>query len=99
MSTKHVFIRLYKSNYSGIDLGIDASFLEFGLFLFLLYPLSHEMTIGWREIGIGAGAGILICLGRIFISVGVSTGLAAPAQALMSTNSLHQAVWSAAAAG
>ena len=99
MSLKHLFIRLFKSNYSGVDMGIDAGLAEFALFCIFLYPLSQEMTIGWREIGIGSAAGTLICLGRIFISIGISTGLAAPAQALMSTNSLHQAIWSAAVAG
>lgn len=63
--------------------------LEFFLFLFLLIPLSEEMVIGWTDVGIGCVAGVLICLGRIFISIGVSNGLAGPAQALMSTHALH----------
>ena len=99
MSTKHLFIKLFKSNYSGVDMGVDSSMCEYALYTFLLIPLSDEIDIGWKEIGIGAGAGVLMCLGRIFISIGVSTGLAAPAQALMSTLALHQALWSAAVAG
>lgn len=58
-----------------------------------------DFTIGWRELGIGAAAGTLIGLGRLFIAIGVSIGLAAPAQSLMSTHSLHQAFWSAAIGG
>ena len=80
-------------------MGIDASMIEFAVFSIVLYPLSQEMTIGWRELGIGAVAGCLICSSRIFISIGISNGLAAPAQALMSTNSLYQACLSAAVAG
>ena len=99
MSTKHLFIRMFKSNYSGVDMGIDASMIEFAIFCIVLYPLSQEMTIGWRELGIGAVAGCLICASRIFISIGISTGLAAPAQALMSTHAFHQARWSAVVAG
>lgn len=79
MSTKHLFIRMYKSNYSGVDMGIDASMIEFAIFCVALYPLSQEMTVGWRELGIGAVAGCLICASRILISIGISTGLAAPA--------------------
>ena len=40
-----------------------------------------------------------MALGRIFISIAVSEGLAAPANSLMTTNSLHQAAWSAILAG
>ena len=80
-------------------MGIDASIFEFGLFCLFLIPLSQELTIGWREIGIGAAAGTLICLGRIFLAIAISNGLAAVVQALMSTHALHQAVWSAAVAG
>jgi len=42
MSTKHLFIRLYKSNYLGVDQGIDASLIEFGLYLFLFIPLLNN---------------------------------------------------------
>ena len=40
MTTKHVFIRMYKANYSGIDMGFDSAILEWTLFIFLLIPLS-----------------------------------------------------------
>ena len=99
MSTRHFFIRLYKANYSGVDMGIDGSIVEFFLFIFLLFPLSSEMNVEWRDIAIGSVAGCLICLGRVFISIGVSVGLAGPAQALMSTHAIHQAFWSAIVAG
>lgn len=80
-----MFIRLYKECYSGIDLGIDGSIIEYFLFSLLLFPLlsanSTEMAtaIGWTEIGIGSFAGVLICLGNLFISIGVADGLAGPA--------------------
>ncbi len=91
MSTKHLLIRLYKKTYSGIDQGIDSSVLEFILYSFFLIPLAmqDDFTLGAKELAIGAVAGTLICAGRIMISIGVSIGLAAPAQSLMSTHSLH----------
>lgn len=81
MSTKHMFIRLYKSNYSGSDMGVDSSMLEFFIYTCFLIPLSQVegFEMGSREILLGGLAGILICSGRIFISVGISVGLAGPA--------------------
>ena len=40
MSTKHLFIKLYKFNYSGVDMGVDSSMCEYALYSILLYPLS-----------------------------------------------------------
>lgn len=99
MSTKHLFIRMYKSNYSGVDMGVDASFFEFFFLSFLLIPLSSQFEYNLTDLLIGSVAGIFICSGRIFISIGVSKGLAGPAQSLMSTHSLHQTFWSAVIAG
>ena len=100
LSTKHLFIRLYKANYSGIDMGIDASMCEFFLlFCLFISPLSQVLAIGWREVLIGSAAGILIGSARICMAIGVSTGLAAPANALNSTLALYQAFWSAMLAG
>ena len=81
MSTKHMFIRLYKSCYSGVDMGFDSSMCEFFLMMFFLIPLSQsdEFTITYEDILIGSIAGILICSGRICISIGVSLGKAGPA--------------------
>ena len=81
MSTKHLFIRLYKSNYSGVDMGYDSSMCEFFLMMFFLIPLSQseEFTITYQDILVGSIAGILICAGRICISIGVSVGKAGPA--------------------
>ena len=78
MSTKHFFIRIYKANYSGLDMGIDSNIIEYFICILFLFPLSHEVVIGWKEIGIGCVAGILICLARICIAIGVSQGLAGP---------------------
>jgi len=81
MSTKHLFIRLYKSFYSGLDLGVDATIFEFIICWFILIPLLQdpEFEYGWYEVIIGSIAGALVALGRIFISVAVSEGLAGPA--------------------
>ena len=37
-------------------------------------------------------AGMLMCLGRIFVTIGVAVGLAGPAEALMSTHALYQSL-------
>ena len=81
MSTKHVFIRKYKANYSGFDMGIDTCMIEFFCYQFFLYSLynSEDFTIGWYELGLGTVAGLFICAGRIAIAVAVSIGLAGPA--------------------
>ena len=81
MSTKHVFIRKYKANYSGFDMGLDTCILEFFAYQFFLIPLynSEDFTIGWEEIGLGCVAGLFIATGRIAIAVAVSIGLAGPA--------------------
>ena len=91
MSTKHLLIRLYKKTFSGIAQGIDSSILEFILYSVFLIPLAQQedFTLGIRELAIGAAAGTLIGSARIMISIGVSIGLAAPAQSLMSTHALH----------
>lgn len=47
MSTKHLFIRMFKSNYSGVDMGVDSSLLEYAIICFFLIPLSKELDIGW----------------------------------------------------
>ena len=91
MSTKHVFIKLYKGFYSGADLGVDATIFEFSICCFLLIPLLSEeadFEYGPKEVIVGSIAGMLVALGRVFISIAVSAGLAAPAQALMSTHAL-----------
>ena len=38
---------------------------------------------------------MLMCLGRIFVTIGVAVGLAGPAEALMSTHALYQSLLSA----
>ena len=56
-----------------------------------LIPLSKndEFTITWNDLAIGMAAGMLMCLGRIFVTIGVAVGLAGPAEALMSTHALY----------
>ena len=99
MSTKHYFIRQYKSNYPGVDMGIDSGLIEFMIFSILLIPLRDNFAYTWTDLLIGSIAGILGCLGRIFIAIGISVGIAGPAQSLMSTHALHQTFWSAVVAG
>lgn len=43
----------------------------------------------------GSIAAFLIGNGRILIAIAVAEGIAGPAQALMSTHALHQALWTA----
>ena len=66
-----------------------------------LFPLSNndEFTITWADIAVGASAGMLMCLGRIFVTIGVAIGEAGPAEALMSTHALYQSLLSAIFAG
>ena len=40
-----------------------------------------------------------MCLGRVFVTIGVAFGLAGPAEALMSTHALYQSLLSAIFAG
>ena len=101
MTTKYLFIKNFKNSYSGVNLGIDSTIFEYMIFTFFLIPLMQreDFQPDTREIIIGSLAGCLMASGRIFISMAVSLGLAAPAQALMSTHSLHQALWSTIIAG
>ena len=49
MSTKHMFIRLYKSNYSGCSyMGIDSSLIKFLMYFFFLIPL---VTVNEFDLG------------------------------------------------
>ena len=74
---------------------------EFFILSLFLIPLSKnpEFTITMNDLLIGAAAGTLMCLGRIFVTIGVATGLAGPAEALMSTHALYQSLLSAIFAG
>jgi len=70
--------------------------LEYGVFCIatILLVKDEEFYFTWQVFGIGAAAGIMIGLGRIFIAIAIVSGIAAPAQALMSTFALHQTLWS-----
>ncbi len=78
-------------NHSGRIYNNDAAILEFLVLTLFLIPLSKndEFTITWADLGIGMAAGMLMCLGRIFVTIGVAVGLAGPAEALMSTHALY----------
>jgi len=57
------------------------------------------MTITWKDLLIGGAAGTLIEASTVLLSIGIVIGKAGPAQALMSTHALWQAIWGAAIAG
>jgi len=97
VSTQHFLIRKFKPQYHGIEQALDAAVIEFFVLTMFLIPLSGnvEFTITWNDIGLGTAAGMLMCLGRIFVTIGVAVGLAGPAEALMSTHALYQSLLSA----
>ena len=100
VSTQHFLIRKYKPQYNGISQALDAAVIEFFVLTLFLIPLSNtDFTITWTDLAIGAGAGLLMCMGRVFVTIGVAIGLAGPAEALMSTHALYQSLISAIFAG
>ena len=90
-------IRKYKPQYDGIAQALDAAILEFFILTMFLFPLSSsgDFTITWSDLGVGMAAGLLMCMGRVFVTIGVAIGLAGPAEALMSTHALYQSLLSA----
>ena len=58
-----------------------------------------DFTLSWTDLAIGTLAGSLMTVGRILIAIAVAEGIAGPAQSLMSTHALHQALWTALLAG
>lgn len=101
VSTQHYLIRRFKPQYNGIAQALDAAIFEFFILTCFLIPLSNnsEFTITWTDLGIGTAAGLLMCLGRVSVTIGVAIGLAGPAEALMSTHALYQSVLSLIFAG
>ena len=101
VSTQHFLIRKYKPQYDGISQALDAAILEFLILTLFLIPLSNndDFTITWKDMGVGMAAGLLMCMGRVFVTIGVAIGLAGPAEALMSTHALYQSLLSAIFAG
>lgn len=97
VSTQHFLIRKYKPQYDGIEQALDAAVIEFFVLSLFLIPLSGnaDFTITMNDIWLGTAAGLLMCLGRIFVTIGVAVGLAGPAEALMSTHALYQSLLSA----
>ena len=97
VSTQHFLIRKYKPQYDGIEQALDAAVIEFFVLSMFLIPLSGnpDFTITMNDIWLGTAAGLLMCLGRIFVTIGVAVGLAGPAEALMSTHALYQSLLSA----
>ena len=102
MSVKHLATKYFKGGgYSPFDQALDASILEGFIMCFLLIPLItvEQYTPTWIDFAWGSLAGTLIVLGRVFIAIAVSEGIAGPAQSLMSTHALHQSLWTALFAG
>mmetsp|Transcript_9869 Transcript_9869/g.12241 ORF Transcript_9869/g.12241 Transcript_9869/m.12241 type:complete len:290 (-) Transcript_9869:183-1052(-) len=99
ISSQQLVVRKFSGVYKGLDQGIDSVPLRSIFFMSLLPSLSEQMTIEWSDIAIGGIAGTLIEISRVLISIGIALGKAGPAQALMSTHALWQAIWSAAFVG
>jgi len=97
VSTQHFIIRKFNPQYPGISQALDAAIPEFLVLSFFLIPLNGKMdfTLTWDDMGVGFAAGLLMCLGRISVTIGVAIGLAGPAEALMSTHALYQSLLSA----
>ena len=91
VSTQHYLIRKFKPQYNGISQALDAAILEFFILTLFMIPLSGnpDYTINWSDLWLGGAAGFLMCMGRVFVTIGVAIGLAGPAEALMSTHALY----------
>lgn len=93
VSTQHYLIRKFKPQYNGISQALDAAILEFFILTLFLIPLQNnpetDYIINWEDMWVGGAAGFLMCMGRIFVTIGVAIGLAGPAEALMSTHALY----------
>ena len=92
ITTQAYIIRRFSKNYSGLEQAYDAAWLTNILFCLFLISLTEKMEITWRDIGLGFAAELLMETSRILLSYGISIGLAGPAQALMSTHALYQAL-------
>ena len=96
MSTKHVIIRMFKGNYDPISQAIDGILIESFLYsiiaLFLLKDPNFDFT--FQVFLTGTLSGCLRFTSVVLISIAVAVGLAGPAQSLMSTHGMHQAIWS-----
>ena len=104
MTTRYFFIRKYKGAYTPFALGIDAAIIKNVILLsstimLTFYRDDYEPTKDfewtWRTIIVGAISGTLMDSGSLLMGIAVAIGIAGPAQALMSTHSIHQTFWSA----
>jgi len=99
LSALAVLLRKYSDVYKGVDQGIDHRIFCELINCCLLFALSEKMTLEWKDIFIGGVAGTLIDVAIVLCALGIAGGKGGPAQALMSTNALWQAVFGAAFAG
>jgi len=97
MSTRHVVIKYFGGCYEAWAMCIDSFIIEYAMFIPITVLLlnSEEYEFAWMDFVIGTGAGVIICIGRIGISVAVQKGIASCSQSLMSTHGVWQAIWSA----
>ena len=89
----HSFVvRKYSDTYQGVDQGLDSRPFCSLIYACFIPALQEKMTIEWKDLLIGGAAGTLMDTAIVFISLAITQGKAGPAQALMSTDSLWQAV-------
>ena len=82
MSIKHLATKYFKGDgYSPFDQALDAAILEGLIMAFFLIPLIkyENYTPTWVDFAWCSLAGTLIVLGRIFIAIAVTEGIAGPA--------------------
>ena len=98
MSTRQFCIRKYKGAYTPFANGLDAAILKNVILLsstimLTFYRDNYEHTKDfswtWRTIIIGAISGTLMDAGSLLVGIAAAIGIAAAAQALMSTHSIH----------
>jgi hypothetical protein len=97
MSSKHFIIRKFQKEYDPFSQTIDGFIIEYSFFTCLAVYLGFygAPDLSLRNLIIGTIAGLLFSLARINMSMAIALGIAGPAQALISTHSLYQTMWSA----
>jgi hypothetical protein len=100
MTTRHLFIRKFKGTYAPFSIGLDTAILHNITLMIssvILTTTDHQKDFSWtlRTFLLGAISGTLMDAGVILVGIASCLGIAAAAQALMSTHAIHQTFWSA----